>query len=534
MTPRPWKSLPKSSFAFHPFLFGLYPVLTLYLFNISEVDLFAIQKPLITSCLILFGLALVFLAAARSWGRAALLASLTVLLFYSYGHVLDALNSSVFSSGEPVRHRHLAPVWFLLFLAGLAWSWKLKDLSRITRVLNSISLVLLAAVSLQILVSPGISPTSRADIKEEPAQTGSLLVDTTDRDVYYILLDAYGRQDLLAEDYQLDIGDFVAELEQLGFYFPSCTQSNYNLTTAAMVSTLNMHYLESLGLRYGDNRNKAAVLIKHSQVRALFESLGYDTVTFESLFRWMNIEDATYHFDYFASESKMENLASLNFQYLFLRTTALRPLLQWLDTRPDIRISSFWASWLPVNNTLQSREYKQYQQNLFALDSLETIPSLPGKKFVYAHLFITHQPYVFYPDGRFHPFLLQTDAAYKDQIIFVNSRLVPIIKKILAESEQEPVIILQGDHSFSEGEKRVRILNAYYFPDGGSKNLYDTITPVNTFRVLFNSYYDGNYEILPDISWYTEYFIEENEKENSRSPGELLLAAPNCIGDAKP
>ena len=32
------------------------------------------------------------------------------------------------------------------------------------------------------------------------------------------------------------------------------------------------------------------------------------------------------------------------------------------------------------------------------------------------------------------------------------------------------------------------ILNVYYFPDGAYHMLYDTITPVNSFRILFNKF----------------------------------------------
>jgi hypothetical protein len=33
--------------------------------------------------------------------------------------------------------------------------------------------------------------------------------------------------------------------------------------------------------------------------------------------------------------------------------------------------------------------------------------------------------------------------------------------------------------------------------------LYPTITPVNTFRLVFNDYFGGRYELLPDISYFS-------------------------------
>jgi hypothetical protein len=178
--------------------------------------------------------------------------------------------------------------------------------------------------------------------------------------------------------------------------------------------------------------------------------------------------------------------------------------MEFIERHPDIKLPSALATWIPVGNILDSHEYQQYQQNVFALDSLEKIPDLPGKKFIYAHLYVTHQPYVFYPDGRFHPFLRQNNNAYRDQVVFADKRLLEVVKTILAKSKPAPIIIIQGDHSYFHSANRVKILNAYYLPDGGDKNLYATVTPVNTFRIIFNTYFGENYQLLPDVARYGE------------------------------
>ena len=53
--------------------------------------------------------------------------------------------------------------------------------------------------------------------------------------------------------------------------------------------------------------------------------------------------------------------------------------------------------------------------------------------------------------------------------------------------------------------QKMSILNAYHLPDGGDQLLYDTITPVNTFRLILNHYLNGDYDLLEDISWYIYY-----------------------------
>ena len=71
----------------------------------------------------------------------------------------------------------------------------------------------------------------------------------------------------------------------------------------------------------------------------------------------------------------------------------------------------------------------------------------------------------------------------------------------------------------------MRILNAYYLPPikntagKGNQQLYSIITPVNTFRVIFNEYFGGRFERLPDISYYSAYKtpFEIKEVPNTRS-----------------
>jgi hypothetical protein len=62
-------------------------------------------------------------------------------------------------------------------------------------------------------------------------------------------------------------------------------------------------------------------------------------------------------------------------------------------------------------------------------------------------------------------------------------------------------------------EDRMKILNAYFLPDGGNASVYDEITPVNTFRLIFNHYFSGDLKLLEDRSYYSDL----------KSPFELRL-----------
>ena len=65
---------------------------------------------------------------------------------------------------------------------------------------------------------------------------------------------------------------------------------------------------------------------------------------------------------------------------------------------------------------------------------------------------------------------------------------------------------------------RFNILNAYYLPDIDIGILYPHITPVNSFRVVFNQYFGTDFELLKDKN----YFIDQG-KEKIRKLEEIEL-----------
>jgi hypothetical protein len=137
---------------------------------------------------------------------------------------------------------------------------------------------------------------------------------------------------------------------------------------------------------------------------------------------------------------------------------------------------------------------------------------------VFAHLVIPHQPFVFGPNGE--PFVIPekvhngttyyTNSDYKlgytNQVTFISDHIVQVVQSILESSAVPPIIILQGDHGPSHFDvpTRMEILNAYYFPDHESA-LYPEITPVNSFRLLFNNYFNTDFDVLEDVSYYSQY-----------------------------
>jgi hypothetical protein len=96
---------------------------------------------------------------------------------------------------------------------------------------------------------------------------------------------------------------------------------------------------------------------------------------------------------------------------------------------------------------------------------------------------------------------------------------------ILTNSNKPVVIVLQSDHGdekfldwdapTSQGVSvRSAILNAIYYSDQVYDEFYPTMTPVNTFRVVFNHWFGTQYPLLFDKVFFHEHPISTriNEK----------------------
>jgi hypothetical protein len=203
-------------------------------------------------------------------------------------------------------------------------------------------------------------------------------------------------------------------------------------------------------------------------------------------------------------------------------------------------------------------------ETLFVFRKLPEIPQLEAPTFTFAHIVSPHPPFIFGKDGedvspREKPYFL-TDGelfrgwygdretyikGYHDQAAFLTAQVERVIDTILATSTQPPVIILQSDHGSGLGlstdslektdlEERMSILNAYYLPEKGSDALYQSISPVNSFRVVFNTYFGAGLDLLPDRSYYSTWaapfeFVEVTDRLRAPSgdvPASAQAPAP--------
>ncbi len=475
----------------------MYPSLALLAWNVREVDrLNIVLRPLLLSIFIALFFFLIFASLVRKRPKAILLSTICVIFFFSFGHISLILEESglmdkIGNAGWLIHI--LLPALLLLAIVLLCYAiLKTKqDVRQTYLTLNVISAFLVLSSCFTLLTNDYLQRQSIGSKKTASEPTTSI---GTKPDVYYIILDAYARQDALIS-LGYDNSEFLQELKDIGFYVASCSRSNYPQTAVSMASSLNMGYLWDVIPNQGsDDRNSRPVYdgILHSQVRHEFENLGYQIMAFDSGAGWLNWRDA----DRFVAPEP-EHFFSTHldpFEYIFLDTTALHPLM----TQPFF---------------LRNKYVYNYNRILFALEELPTLARVETPKFVYVHMLIPHRPNIFLPDGSMN---LNTDfyikgvgeginrqvdiEGYLNNTKFINSRLPEVLRNLISQSKTPPIIVIQGDHGYQLPDIRFDNLNAYFFPDGDYTALYPKITPVNTFRAIFNTYFGTNYPMLKDQS----------------------------------
>ena len=491
----------------HPFLLAAYAVLALLAHNVAEIKA---SDGLRTLVILILGTTMLFRvskAIFRDWHKAGLITTILIAFFFTYGHIYGSLKSTTLLGLSVGRHRVLIPLFFALLVIGLWWGIrKVREPTGMTQFLNVVALIAIIFPVYQIASFEIRTLANARALANAPTevQRAQFLNFETSPDVYYIVLDAYARDDVLRDRFGYDNSDFLDALTEMGFYVAQCSQSNYAKTKFSLASTLNFNYLDALGGNELKRANgepdwvKIGQLIRRGKFRKFLESIDYKVVAFQTGYFWTEWDDA----DLYLADNDFDIFGNLhtfgqinNFEVMFFKTSFGLALSD--------STTIFGATLQPIVD--ESPQQQRYQQVNFTLDTLEKAATIPGPKFVFAHILSPHGPYVFGPDGEF---LLteNTQVGYINQITSINKRVLSIMREILTNSEIPPIIVIQGDHGAPHTQPypdRMSILNIYYLPQGGHQQLFNTITPVNSFRLIANYYFGANYDLLDDISYHS-------------------------------
>ena len=130
-------------FPFHTILFSLYPILFVYSRNIVSVSFIDTIRFMFLSIGFFTFLLLGFQIVLKDWGKAGGLSSLLVCLFFSFGHIANALENWLYHIGVGFNLIVLAWFWLVVFLLLSFFVVRYKLPENTTRYLNLISGILI-------------------------------------------------------------------------------------------------------------------------------------------------------------------------------------------------------------------------------------------------------------------------------------------------------------------------------------------------------------------------------------------------------
>jgi hypothetical protein len=496
-----WSSAP-----LHPVLVAAYPVLFLFAENAEQqVTLTPLWLPLLVCSAAGLAALLVLAGLLRDWQRGALLASLLLILFFSFGHAWNLVGSALGDRWQ------LAAAWGVIAVVGGVLIWRGgRWVAPAGRFLN-IAAVVLVAFNVFRVANYASQSSAAAQSIAGPVVV-ALHAPATPPDVYYIILDRYANVDTMRSVYHYDNEPFMRELEKRGFTIARHAWANYFKTAPSLYSSLSMEHVDKAKLGetsapYDFTRIFAA-LRDHLAVPSSLKAIGYHYIHLGNI--W---EPTATNVD---ADLSLRLQESAEFSGALFSTTILSLI------SPPADESSAGAG--ADSETIDRRDLAR-DTSLFTFDQLHDIVDRPGPNYVFAHILLPHTPYVFDAKGKFISREVvkrrSEEVNYVQQLEFTNNKVLATVDRLLSDPT-DPIIILQADEgpwpaaftadqehfdwlkaSPAEISQKFGILNAIHLPgvDPADYGFTDHSSPVNEFRIVFNAMYGSHLPLLPDTTY---------------------------------
>jgi len=440
-----------------PFLLAFFPSWILILKNYDEL---IFQDILISLAIVSVSIIIwiVIRKIIKNSNKAALITGVGVVFFFYFGYVQDALKGILVSNIPVNKTSILVPISIIIFIILTIYFIKSKNnFESIIKIANVVSITLILVVCVQFII-----PDASA---EKP-------------NVYHIILDEYTDNEILTKKFGYNNEKFLEFLNNNGFYMHDKLFSTFGSTVKELNVILNMEYPKKLGWVSEDYES-----LNNNKVMSIFSNQDYSVIETNSMMRWKNFSDVDTKLCYDT------NFINSEFLDQVLGKSIIRYFLEKYqqDTRRDTVRCTF-----DVLNEI----------------TLKT----DGPKYVFSHVYVPHPPFLFGPNGenvipdRREISGLQSwenPQGYVNQLIYATNEITVVIKNIV-KNDPNAIIIVQGDTGTLTGtdisKKTMKeiyqahsILYAVRIPDVEDS---DYMIPVNTYRIIFNNYFNMNYDYL--------------------------------------
>ncbi len=476
------------------FGFALFPLFAVYAHNVEQLTISQLFLPSLFSILIGLLVYFMFRMILKNAIKACLGSTLFLIVFWNYSLLYHSFQSMLpFGSG------------FFLVVLLIGFALLVYAVGRIQKpeVLRNILTVAFVPVWLLIAFNTYIivlGELDKARVKRTAAVHETQTIDHVGEhpDIYILIFDEFASPETMETIWGYDHSAFSEKLEDLGFYFANNSKTRYPYTHLSIPGIMNLNYPDPKA-----SRTENLVLYNNNLTFRDLHELGYAIYFLDG---WGGFEYTfnipVTEFVCFYNTSYEPQFVVDEFAYLLLQQSLL----------------TFFAGKLVSKN---ANHY--YLGHKHFLRYIEAFPNRTNAseqpKLLYAHVMAPHLPYVFDRHGNFNvnptnyweytnlePEVLR--KLYFEQYLFISEQITEIVTNILTNSSTPPVILLFSDHGprlqsagVADQDQHHRVLNAVFFPEEQYHALYDSISPVNTMRVLFNRYFDADYEMLDEYSF---------------------------------
>jgi hypothetical protein len=333
--------------------------------------------------------------------------------------------------------------------------------------------------------------------------------------IYLIILDKYSGSRSLAAYHGFDNAPFESRLRRMGFTVGRAAAPNYPHTWLSLPSMLNWEPVDAIlaGKPEREWMGALRASLDDNRTARFLRQRGYEYVFVPSTFPFT---DGSTVADRVVAAPRRRG--GLDLWAAWVAETPLRMI-------PARRAGGGAAR--PTPFPAQSAEEMRRK-----LEAIAATADGRRPRFVFAHLLLPHEPFVFRADCTpREPFWPASEAgaegerakaAYLEQVACANRLVERMVADILRRSRVPPVILLQADHgngfitletatgrqppraALAPGQlaERMDAFAAYHLPDGGEAALYPGMTAVNLVPAVLNHYLDARLPLREDRVWW--------------------------------
>ena len=295
----------------------------------------------------------------------------------------------------------------------------------------------------------------------------------------------------------------------------------------SVASTLNANYLTDIMQKFAKAKDQILEpyhdAIRNSSVIQKLKSFGY---TYDLVGSWYETSNKS---PLASSTYQPEGrLTILNHAFTLneFDKANFTQSLYWQMAQVGLKIGHF--------SILSYSSISEKDATLYKLDTLNNLASQKaGGRFIFAHILVPHDPYFFNADGSINNNTGDDSQGepiktkYTNQVQFINSQMEPLINKIKQNSNNQSIIVLQSDEgpypmifndqqfdysavtdeinddnmlNWSTPNLQMKFGNlaAYYIPKASVQDLANGGNSINIFRMIFNTYFNGQMPYLPE------------------------------------